>query len=459
MGRTALTKGTADAKEGRQGPSVAEALLAVRNREAAMSRLLMTFILSGLAFMVFPGTFLGVWNLLQISGRESVASISPAWLQAHGHAQVFGWVGSFILGIGFYSIPKMRGGAKSSFGTAWMSWAMWTTGAALRWAANVYLWEWRFLLPFSAFLELGAFLIFFRAVSQHRPEASGKEKLGPWIWVVISASLGLLLVLLVNLGGCLLVSFRGTSPAFPHLFDQRYLALMAWGFLVPFVWGFSAKWMTVFLGLRPLRSKWLLAAVVANLTGLGLTVAGAGSIGSWLFVVAAAMAVTALRMFEPSEKKAKIRGVHSTFPFFVRMAYGWLLVAAIVGVAATLWDTSGGIWGASRHALTVGFISVMILSVGQRILPAFSGMRMLWSTKLMFVGLALVTLGCALRVSSEIIAYQGYAAWAWSVLPISALCELAGLTIYAINILGTFVLQPSHAQAEPVMVGTTELRT
>jgi len=255
------------------------------------------------------------------------------------------------------------------------------------------------------------------------------------------------------------VSFRGTSPAFPHLFDQRYLALMAWGFLVPFVWGFSAKWMTVFLGLRPLRSKWLLAAVVANLTGLGLTVAGAGSIGSWLFVVAAAMAVTALRMFEPSEKKAKIRGVHSTFPFFVRMAYGWLLVAAIVGVAATLWDTSGGIWGASRHALTVGFISVMILSVGQRILPAFSGMRMLWSTKLMFVGLALVTLGCALRVSSEIIAYQGYAAWAWSVLPISALCELAGLTIYAINILGTFVLQPSHAQAEPVMVGTTELRT
>ena len=76
---------------------------------------------------------------------------------------------------------------------------------------------------------------------------------------------------------------------------------------------------------------------------------------------------------------------------------------------------------------------------------------MLWSTKLMFAGLALVTLGCALRVSCEIIAYQGYAAWAWSVLPISALCELAGLTIYAINILGTFVLEPSHAQA--VVVG------
>lgn len=445
--------GTSSDVQERPALSPAELFEATRAREEALSRLLMAFVTTGLIFLVFPGTFLGVWNLLQISGRESIASISPAWLQAHGHAQVFGWVGSFILGIGFYSIPKVRGGAKSSFATAWMCWAMWTTGAALRWCANVYLWEWRFLLPLSAVLELGAFLIFFRAVSQHRPKASGKEKLGSWIWVVISASTGLLLVLGVNLAGCLFVSFRGTSPAFPHLFDQRYLALMAWGFLVPFVWGFSAKWMTVFLGLKPLRPKWLLAAVVVSLAGLGLTLGGAVSIGSWLFVVGAAIAVAALRMFEPSEKEAKIRGVHSSFPFFVRMAYVWLIVAAVLGAAATRWDTSGGIWGASRHALTVGFISVMILSVGQRILPAFAGMRMLWSTKLMFAGLVLVTLGCTLRVSCEIIAYQGYAAWAWFVLPISALCELAGLTIYAINILGTFVLEPSHAQKQPLVVG------
>jgi uncharacterized protein involved in response to NO len=439
----------------KEGPSIspAQRFEVTRAREEAMSRLLMAFVTTGLIFMVFPGTFLGVWNLLQISGRESVASISPAWLQAHGHAQVFGWVGSFILGIGFYSIPKMRGGAKSSFGTAWVCWAMWTTGAALRWVANVYLWEWRFLLPLSALLELAAFLIFFHAVSHHRPEGSGKEKLGPWIWVVISACTGLLLVLVVNLGGCLFVSFRGTSPAFPHLFDQRYLALMAWGFLVPFVWGFSAKWMTVFLGLKPLLTRWLLAALVVNLIGLGLTVAATGPVGSGLLVVAAAMAVRALRMFEPSEKEAKIRGVHSSFPFFVRMAYGWLMVAAVLGVAATRWDTSGGIWGASRHALTVGFIAVMVMCVGQRILPAFAGMRLLWSTRLMFTGLVLVTVGCTLRVSSEVLAYQGYANWAWSVLPVSAMVELAGITAFAINIFGTFILEPSHAQKQPLVAG------
>ncbi len=68
-----------------------------------------------------------------------------------------------------------------------------------------------------------------------------------------------------------------------------------------------------------------------------------------------------------------------------------------------------GIWGASRHALTVGFIAVMVFCVGQRILPAFAGMRLLWSTRLMFAGLLLLTTGCTLRVSSEVLAYQGYA--------------------------------------------------
>ena len=438
---------------GSPSPTAAQVFEVARAREEALSRLLMTFITSGLIFMVFPGTFLGVWNLLQISGRESVGSVSPAWLQAHGHAQVFGWVGSFILGIGFYSIPKLRGAATSLFRAAWMCWALWTAGAALRWLANVYYWEWRLLLPVSAVLELAAFLIFFRAVSKHRPEDSSKGGLEPWVLVVASASMGLLLVLLTNLAGCFYVALRGSGPAFPHAFDQRYLALLAWGFLVPFVWGFSAKWMPVFLGLKPFRPRWLLAAVVVNVAGIALTVFGAGSVGVWLFVLGAGLAVAALRMFEPATKEAKVRGVHRTFPFFVRMAYGWLLVAAILGVAAVLWDTSGGIWGASRHALTVGFVAVMILSVGQRILPAFAGMRLLWSTKLMFAGLALVALGCTLRVSCEVIAYQGYAAWAWSVLPVSALCELAGLTIFAINILGTFLLEPSHAHKQPVVVG------
>ncbi|HLK33662.1 MAG TPA: hypothetical protein VKT29_11270, partial [Terriglobales bacterium] len=127
--------------------SPAEIMEAARAREISLSRVLIAFISSGLAFMLLPGTFLGVWNLLQISGRESVASISPGWIQAHGHAQVFGWIGSFIFGIGFYSIPKLRGRATAAIRGAWICWALWTAGVAMRWAAGVYPWHWRLFLP------------------------------------------------------------------------------------------------------------------------------------------------------------------------------------------------------------------------------------------------------------------------------------------------------------------------
>jgi hypothetical protein len=424
-----------------------------RAREASLSRLLIAYVTTGLVFMLLPGTFLGVWNLIQISGRRSVASISPAWLQAHGHAQVFGWIGSFILGIGFYSVPKLRGRAKAAFAAAWACWWMWTLGVALRWFANVYAWHWRVLLPLSAVLELATFALFFHAVSQHRPQTSGKSRLEPWVWVVISGNVGLALVLVANLAGCLGVALHGTDPAFARRFDQRYLALMAWGFLAPFVWGFSAKWLPVFLGLESLRPGLLLSAVVVNFVGLVLTLAGWGSVAPWLFVVGAVLAIAALRIFGASRKEAKTRGVHSSFPFFVRAAYAWLLVAALLGVVAARWDTSGGIWGASRHALTVGFIAVMVLCIGQRVLPAFAAMRLLWSTRLMFAALALVTAGCALRVSCEILAYQDYAAWAWRLLPVSAIAELAGLTAFAANIFGTFIFEPSRTQGRPLAVG------
>ena len=51
----------------------------------------------------------------------------------------------------------------------------------------------------------------------------------------------------------------------------------------------------------------------------------------------------------------------------------------------------------------------------------------------MLVMLVLLMTGCTLRVTSEILAYQNYAAWAWNVLPVSALIELTAVTLFAVN--------------------------
>jgi uncharacterized protein involved in response to NO len=212
----------AEAASARAKLSPAQMFEQARVCEIALSRLVMAYISAGIVFLLLPGTFLGVWNLIQISGRASVAAISPVWIQAHGHAQVFGWIGSFILGIGFYSVPKLRGTAKKEVTLAWACWAMWTLGVALRWFTTAYGWKWHALMPSSALLEFIAFAIFFSVVSQHRPEATtGKRGLDPWVWVVISGAIGLFLMLTLNLGASVYLALRGASPALPHGFDQR----------------------------------------------------------------------------------------------------------------------------------------------------------------------------------------------------------------------------------------------
>jgi len=419
-------------------PNPQQTFAAAAARETGLSRLLIVYITTGLLFMLAPGTFLGVWNLLAISSHRASGSVSAAWVQAHGHAQIFGWIGTFILGIGFYSIPKLRGLNRFALGAAWTSWVLWTAGVTLRWLAGVSPWHWRVLFPLSAALELAAFGIFFRCVAGHRPEGAGKKKLDAWVGVVIAGTVGLMLALAANLAAAFYLAIERPTPELPGVLDQRLLVLQTWGCLVPFVWGFSARWLPVFLGLRAVRARALLLAVVFNSAGVIAALTGLPAASAILLAAGILIAIYALRLFEPAERPAKVEGVHGSYPTFVRLAYGWAAIAAGLGIWSVFLAGSHGIAGAARHALTVGFLATMVFTVGQRVLPAFSGMRLLFSSKLMFAALLLLACGCLLRVSSEILAYQGWASAAWSWLPLSADCEMAAVTGFAVNLLVTF---------------------
>ena len=87
------------------------------------------------------------------------------------------------------------------------------------------------------------------------------------------------------------------------------------------------------------------------------------------------LAISGLGVFDRPVQAAKLNGVHRSFPIFIRVAYIWLFIASLLSVIASLADREGGIWGASRHALTVRFLAVMVFSIGPKILPAFCGAR------------------------------------------------------------------------------------
>ena len=187
-----------------------------------------------------------------------------------------------------------------------------------------------------------------------------------------------------------------------------------------------------------------MAALVLCASGVGSALAGYFSIASALFVIASATVIYALNVFEPALQPAKTQGVHPSFPLFVRLCYVWLLIASGLSMWAARADSSGGIWGASRHALTVGFLAAMIFAIGSRVLPAFCGMRQLFSPRLMLAACVTLNLGCLLRVSSEIPAYEGFWQGAWKVLPVSAVLELAAVTMFAANLALTLAQPPAH---------------
>ena len=222
------------------------------------------------------------------------------------------------------------------------------------------------------------------------------------------------------------------------------VTLATWGFLVPAVWGFNARWLPVFLGLDQPRPRFLFLALALAWTAILAEFAGRLAWFAALLPFAALAAVFALHIAEPSSRPAKTTGVHPSFPFFVRLAYVWLLVAAALSVRASWSDVNGGIWGASRHALTVGFLSTMVFAIGQRILPAFCGARILYSPRLMLASLAALNIGCVLRVAAEIPAYEANVQIGWHLLPCSAVIELVAVSLFAANLALTLLQPPAH---------------
>jgi uncharacterized protein involved in response to NO len=412
------------------------------SRERQKSLMLRAWIMSGIFYMALPGTLLGFSNLMAISAHHGLGTLPAAWMEGHGHAQVFGWIGSFILGIGFYSQPAH---GRSVLRVPLSCFALWTSGVAMRWFANIYGWQWRVLLPISAGFELIAVMLFLSAASKHKLPESAQQKqtkaaMELWMVSVLIGTAGLASAVIFNFVECVRLGLQGGLRSFPHGLDQKYLALLGWGFVVPVVWGFSARWLPSFLAISKPRGRWFRVALSLDVTGVLLGVAGFAKPATILFTLGAVAIGVALRFAERPHGQAKTQGIHPSFPIFIRLSYAWLIVAGPMSVWAALSDVHGGIWGASRHALTVGFAATMVFAIGPRILPHFGGIQSIFSKRLMLLSLLCLQTGCLLRVSSEPLAYEGIVSFAWKLLPVSGMLELSGVLIFATNIALTFLV-------------------
>ncbi len=424
--------------------------------ERRAGRLLFAFILTGLVFVALPGTLLGVWNLLSISSEHGAARISAAWIQAHGQAQLFGWVGSFIIGISLYVLPKFMGRTIGSIRLAWAVWVLWAAGSSWRWIVGVTGWHWRIGLVSSAILQLSGFLLSQCLLWLDRDEANkgkpGKAfpgDLASWLGIAGFSAFAVALVLQVIIAIRLAAS--ADQPVFPPLADRVFLILALWTFAIPVAWSYSTRFVTIFVGLRPpvqAAARWLAAGAAA------LVVAALMHHFLIFDVLALALTLTAvwaLQVFRPSIRAPKRIGVYQHYPAFIRLAYLWCVIGAALGVMADLAPNLSGLGGASRHALTVGFLAMLIFCVGPLILPSFLASRQLRSPALMGASLWLLAIGCLLRVASESVAYSASGGLSWQLLPVSGVIELTAVCLFVLNFVWTMV-QPVPAWFAPHQV-------
>ncbi len=256
------------------------------------------FIAGALCIALTEGFGYATLLVLALALRVPLGAWWVPAVQAHGHAQLFGWMGMFILGMGLHFLPRLRGArllrtefAAPAFwllviGIALRSLAQAVLGLLTPGAASAELLRMAWAL--SALLELaGACLIGAMLVATARraaPLLPGAPAYPVLPFLLVAAASGLLAFLLNAVGTWL--SFFGecsfsasplssravlgpcTTIAGP--WDALIIELMLYGLALPVAFVFSVRNLPLYLRLAapPRRELRYLAAVYA--AGLAL---------------------------------------------------------------------------------------------------------------------------------------------------------------------------------------------
>jgi len=362
-------------------------------------------------------------GLLAVLGRAGGPDLGAYWLpliQAHGQVQLLGWVGLFVVGVAYHVVPRFRGVPPPSRRVAGATYALWL-GAVLVRAIGQPL---AVALPLpgvftvAAALQLAASVLF--AVTLARWLAPGRgrwEGYEPYLvaaggWLALASVLQIVVAVRADALG------RGLVAS---LFADPYLTALFHGFVVMAALGVTRRAIPLFMGLRPARERLGIAACALLNAGVALEV-GAGvasALGgpeAWhgvtllgaLAIVAGAVAfVGALRLYERAAMPPGAGQPRAHEPY-VRTAYGWLLFSLGLGAALALWELatgtppSAGAQNAARHALALGYISLLIFGVASRVVPVFGGVA-LWGRPLLAPLYVAFNVGVVLRVAGELL--------------------------------------------------------
>ena len=416
------------------------------------------FFLAGIATVLTVGAAWGVLLLWKIGVNGSFTGVTVHEVNAHGHAQIMGWVGLFIMGFAYQAFPRMwhvdLPAPKMALAT-WIAMLLSIAGrsTAMRFAGQ----PWAGPMHLAGVVVQTAAVVVFIGQLRVALRRSGQPA-QPYIGFVLAA-LGFFLLQTVyggwHMHRLMHAADRDAMLAQIATFQSPLRDWQIHGMAMLMIFGVGIRmfpaifnWPTV-----PHRRAW--AALVIILTAVvletslfliyrltGYHAAAAAMIVPWLMLpIGGGMIVARWRVWRSTVAHNADDGsnphVVDRRAKFVRIAFAWLFVSFTMLLLLPIYQAVSGIafshayYGAVRHAITVGFISMMIVGMAAKVVPTLRGIEpqrlpALW---LPFV---LINLGCFLRVTLQIL--TDWDAGVYRFVAISGALEWTGLAFWAAHL-------------------------
>ena len=412
------------------------------------------FFIAGVATVMTLGCVWGAINLLAIGLGQSFGAANYSWILAHAHAMVFGFVGFFIMGFAYQAFPRFKQTQLWRPRLAFASLPLMIAGLVLQTIAHLTVPS-RSSLPIemaAAGIQLAAVIIFATVIKNtarraRKPEGYDRFVYASLFWFVVAAITNPIIFKLFELPGS-----REQLLFNLATFNIPYRDVQLLGIAVVMILGVSLRVLPEAYRLREPSSAWrgfLFWGINGSIfAGTVLFIAGMAGSNYWLLMLQWLATITLLviaigtgwqyRLFH--QKVESDRGLK-----FIRAAHVWFIIAAAMLVLTPVYNFgiympftgskvpfSHAFFGAYRHALTVGFIMMMIVGVSSRVVPLFSGIDLhrtasLWPTFL------LLNLGNSLRVGFQIA--TDFTPHAYSVMGVSGFIEVCGLALWGFELI------------------------
>lgn len=398
-----------------------------------------SFVFTALVLAVTLGVSTGGWAIWQMA--FAVGTVLPSHLQLHAHVQLLGFAALFILGVALHALPRILGAAPPSNRVLFAVLVGVGGGTLLRafgqplafWGAG------RFLSLLSGAFELaGVFAFLAWALPVLAVRRSFRD---PLSLHVLLGSLWAALAAVLSGAQSIFLAGHATSEL-PGGLVEPFYAVALYGLVLSFVFGFASRMVPAFLGLprptarsaRPvaaLQVMGVLLLALAWVPGLTPPVSRAFVLGGTTLLASAVfLFLAAGRMFAAFSRAPGALSLRAPFAF--------LGLFAAISVAACLAELSGAsvhkfVWDGARHVYTIGFLTLLVVGMSLRVVPAFTGRALQRPREARF---ALAFVGAAAVVR----ALQIPVALGWGGLPLYRLVGTTGVFATAGLLLWAYVL-------------------